>query len=86
MALAPAYTVWSLLPLLQASREAKDNSISLLGIFATAQTIGGVAGPILSGVILQRVGFHVTFVAFAVLALFAAIIFQLLVPNTAAGT
>ena len=59
---------------------------SLLGIFATAQAIGGVAGPILSGVILQHLGFRVTFVAFAVLALLAAISFQLLVPNSAAGT
>jgi hypothetical protein len=32
------------------------------------------------------VGFHVTFFAFAALALLAAITFQLLVPNTAAET
>jgi len=54
---------------------------SLLGIFATAQAIGGVVGPILSGVILQHLGFHFTFVSFAALALLAAAIFQLLVPN-----
>ena len=34
------------------------------------------------GVILQHLGFHSTFVAFAALALLAAAIFQLLVPNT----
>jgi MFS family permease len=54
---------------------------SLLGIFATAQAVGGVVGPILSGFILQQLGFHYTFVAFAALALLAAVIFQLLVPN-----
>jgi MFS family permease len=58
---------------------------SLLGIFATAQAVGGVVGPILSGVILQHLGFHFTFVAFAALALLAAAIFQLLVPNTSTG-
>jgi MFS family permease len=58
---------------------------SLLGFFATAQAIGGVVGPILSGVILQHLGFHFTFVAFAALALLAAAIFQLLVPNTSPG-
>jgi MFS family permease len=58
---------------------------SLLGIFATAQAIGGVVGPILSGVILQHLGFHFTFVVFAALALLAAAIFQLLVPNASTG-
>jgi MFS family permease len=58
---------------------------SLLGILATAQAIGGVVGPILSGVILQHLGFHFTFAAFATLALFAAAIFQRLVPNAASG-
>jgi MFS family permease len=56
---------------------------ALLGIFATAQAIGGVAGPILSGILLQHFGFHVTFFAFAGLALMAAVIFQLLVPSSA---
>ena len=55
---------------------------SLLGIFATAQAIGGVAGPVVSGVVLQHFGFGTTFVAFAVVALIGAAVFQLLVPNT----
>jgi MFS family permease len=59
---------------------------ALLGIFATAQAIGGVAGPILSGILLQHFGFHVTFFAFAGLALMAAVIFQLLVPSSASET
>jgi MFS family permease len=57
---------------------------SLLGIFATAQAIGGVVGPILSGIILQHLGFRCTFVAFAALALAAAAVFQLRVPDASA--
>jgi MFS family permease len=57
---------------------------SLLGIFATAQAIGGVVGPVISGLVLQRFGFNMTFVGFAILALLAAVIFQQLVPNTQA--
>jgi MFS family permease len=59
---------------------------ALLGMFATAQAIGGVAGPILSGILLQHLGFHVTFFAFAGLALMATAIFQLLVPSSASET
>jgi MFS family permease len=55
---------------------------SLLGLFATAQAIGGVAGPIVSGLVLQHFGFNTTFIGFATLALLAAAIFQMLVPNT----
>lgn len=57
---------------------------SLLGIFATSQAVGGVVGPIISGLILQRFGFNPTFVGFALVALIAAGIFQLSVPNTRA--
>jgi len=49
---------------------------SLLGVFATAQAIGGVAGPILSGLALEFFGFDTTFTAFAALALIAALILQ----------
>jgi MFS family permease len=55
---------------------------SLLGLFATAQGIGGVVGPIVSGLVLQHFGFNITFVGFAALALLAAATFQTLVPNT----
>jgi MFS family permease len=55
---------------------------SLLGIFATAQAIGGVVGPIVSGLVLQHFGFNITFIGFAALALLAAATFQLLVPST----
>ena len=56
---------------------------SLLGIFATAQAVGGVVGPILSGLVLQHFGFKTTFVGFAALALAAAGVFQMFVPKTA---
>jgi MFS family permease len=53
------------------------------GVFATSQVIGGVAGPLLSGVLLQHMGFNVTFLSFAALALATAVILQLLVLETA---
>jgi MFS family permease len=59
---------------------------SLLGIFATAQAIGGVVGPIVSGLVLQYFGFNITFIGFAALALIAAATFQLLVPSTESTT
>ncbi len=54
---------------------------TLVGLFATAQGIGGVAGPILSGLLLQHFGFNSTFVFFATLALLAAILFQRKIPS-----
>lgn len=62
--------------------QGKGKFNSLLGILATAQAIGGVAGPVVSGVVLQHFGFGTTFVAFAVVALIGAAMFQLLVTNT----
>jgi MFS family permease len=55
---------------------------ALAGIFATAVACGGVVGPILSGALLQHLGFKSTFYAFAVLAAAGAVIFTLLVPET----
>jgi MFS family permease len=55
---------------------------SLNGVFATAQGIGGVAGPLLSGIILQHFGFSLAFITFAALALAAAFILQAGVPET----
>lgn len=49
---------------------------TLLGLFATAQGIGGVVGPVLSGLLLEHLGFTPTFLFFAALALLAAILFQ----------
>ena len=55
---------------------------ALAGIFATALAFGGVLGPILSGVLLQQLGFKFTFCAFAFLAAVGAIVFTTLVPET----
>ncbi len=55
---------------------------TLAGLFATALAIGGVVGPVISGFLVQRVGFKATFLIFAGLALCGAIIFSLFVPET----
>jgi MFS family permease len=55
---------------------------SLLGLFATAQAVGGVGGPVVSGVMVQYMGFKAAFWAFAVLALMAALALSLFVPET----
>ncbi len=55
---------------------------TLAGVFATALAIGGVAGPVISGFVVQHAGFRVTFHLFAALALAGAVIFTLLVPET----
>lgn len=52
---------------------------SLMGLFATAQAIGGVAGPVATGEILEHLGFSITFITFAALALAAAVVYQFLV-------
>jgi MFS family permease len=44
--------------------------------------VGGVVGPVVSGLVLQHLGFNATFIGFAALALLAATAFQLLVPET----
>lgn len=62
----------------------KGSFNTLLGIFATAQAIGGVAGPILQGLLLQHLGFRAAFLFFAVLALAGALLYQTTVPETAA--
>ncbi|KAA6462148.1 MFS transporter [Acidobacteria bacterium AB60] len=59
---------------------------SLNGVFATAQGIGGVAGPLLSGIILQHFGFSLAFTTFAALAFVAALLLQAGVPETRAAS
>jgi MFS family permease len=63
----------------------KGHFNSLMGLFATALAIGGVAGPLLSGVLVQHLGFRVTFYAFAALAAIGAAVFLLSVPETRAA-
>jgi MFS family permease len=60
----------------------KGHFNALAGIFATAVAAGGVLGPLLSGVLVQQLGFRITFYAFAFLAAVGAMIFLLSVPET----
>ena len=55
---------------------------TLMGLFATAVAVGGFVGPLITGVLLQHLGFTLTFYSFAGLALVGAIVFTLLVPET----
>ncbi|MCU1261010.1 MAG: drug efflux system protein MdtG [Bryobacterales bacterium] len=54
---------------------------TLMGLFATALTVGGVAGPLLSGVFVQHLGFRLTFYSFAGLTAIGAAVFLLSVPE-----
>ena len=55
---------------------------TLMGLFATALAIGGVVGPLLSGLLVQHLGFKLTFYTFAALALVGALVYASLVPET----
>jgi MFS family permease len=54
------------------------------GLFATAVGVGGVAGPLLSGLLIEHLGFRATFGIFALLSLLGAAVFLLLVPEARA--
>lgn len=60
----------------------KGHFNSLMGLFATALAIGGVAGPLISGFAIQHLGFQRTFYTFAALAASGAILFTIFVPET----
>jgi MFS family permease len=55
---------------------------TLMGLFATALAVGGVAGPSLTGMLIQHLGFATMFLLFAGLAIAGALWFQLMVPET----
>jgi len=55
---------------------------TLAGLFATALATGGVLGPLISGALVQHMGFKFTFYGFAALALGGAILFTVFVPET----
>jgi MFS family permease len=55
---------------------------TLAGLFATAVSVGGVLGPIMSGFVVQHMGFKAAFFLFAALACAGAFIFTALVPET----
>ncbi|HVW10561.1 MAG TPA: MFS transporter [Bryobacteraceae bacterium] len=54
---------------------------TLNGLFATAVGVGGVAGPLISGLLVQYLGFRTTFCIFALLASAGAAVFLLLVKE-----
>lgn len=54
---------------------------TLMGLFATALAIGGVVGPLLSGMLIQHLGFQLTFYAFAALAAVGAVVYTKFVPE-----
>jgi MFS family permease len=58
---------------------------TLTGLFATALAVGGVVGPIASGLLVQHLGFKITFFAFAALAFVGAAIFTKFIPETRTG-
>ncbi|MBV8050568.1 MAG: MFS transporter [Acidobacteriaceae bacterium] len=55
---------------------------TLAGLFATALATGGVFGPLISGFLLEHIGFKGTFSTFAALALIGAAVFSVFVPET----
>lgn len=55
---------------------------TLMGLFATAVAVGGVLGPLMTGMLIQHLGFVMMFVLFAGLATAGALWFQLAVPET----
>lgn len=55
---------------------------TLIGLFATAQGIGAVVGPLIQGRLTDRFGFGPAFFFFAALGLAAALVFQIFVPET----
>jgi MFS family permease len=60
----------------------KGHFNTLMGLFATALAVGGVLGPLLTGFLVQHVGFKSTFYFFAALAGMGAIVFTIFVPET----
>ena len=62
--------------------QGKGKFNTLMGMLATAQALGGVLGPVCSGLLIQYLGFKPAFWSFAVLALAAALVFTIFVPET----
>ncbi len=56
-----------------------------MGLAATALAAAGVAGPLVSGLLVQHLGFHFTFYTFAILAALGAAVFTKFMPETRPG-
>jgi len=55
---------------------------TLLGVIGAAVSLGGVIGPLASGVLVQHLGFMAAFDAFAGVAVLAAVLFMVHMPET----
>ncbi len=58
---------------------------ALCGLIATALAVGGVIGPLGSGLLVQHLGFNVAFYVFAGIAAVAAALFVFCMPETRPG-
>lgn len=54
---------------------------TLMGLFATALAVGGVVGPLLTGALIQHLGFRIMFLVFAATAAAGAAWFSMLMPE-----
>jgi MFS family permease len=63
----------------------KGHFNALSGLIATALAVGGVVGPLGSGVLVEYLGFVVAFDTFALIAMIAACLFVLCMPETRVG-
>ncbi len=57
----------------------------LLGLIATAVSVGGVVGPLGAGFLVQHLGFNVAFYVFAGIAAVAPFLFLVFMPETRPG-
>jgi len=62
----------------------KGHFNTLMGLFATALAVGGVLGPLITGFLVQHLGFKTTFYFFTALAAIGAIVFTMFVPENKA--
>jgi MFS family permease len=60
----------------------KGHFNALSGLIATALAVGGVVGPLGSGILVEHLGFIVAFDTFAVIAMIAASLFVFYMPET----
>lgn len=62
--------------------QGKGRFNALSGLIATALSVGGVVGPLASGLLVQHLGFNMAFYVFAGIAAVAAGLFVLFMPET----
>jgi MFS family permease len=65
--------------------EGKGAFNALMGVIATAQALGGVIGPLASGLLVQHLGFPVGYEVLASIAVVGAAVFLAGVPETSAA-